>query len=96
MTILSFGISMYQWLSGSGSYISSGGAGSLSLFSFFFSFFLMFSAVWAATTKNKDWIRMAGMKRVIDDSSHRQEVVAGNMAEYLANREGHCIFILCS
>jgi len=27
---------------------------------------------------------MAGMKRVIDDSSHRQEVVAGNMAEYLA------------
>jgi hypothetical protein len=56
----------------------------------------MFSAVWAATTKNKDWIRMAGMKRVIDDSSHRQEVVAGNMAEYLANRKGHCIFILCS
>jgi hypothetical protein len=30
---------------------------------------------------------MAGMKRVIDSSSHRQEVVAGNMAEYLANRE---------
>ncbi|KIM85375.1 hypothetical protein PILCRDRAFT_817381 [Piloderma croceum F 1598] len=57
---------MYQWLSGSGSYISSG--------------------VWAATTRNKDWIRMAGMKRVIDDSSHRQEVVAGNMAEYLANQ----------
>jgi len=83
---------MYQWLSGSGSYISSGGAG----FLFFFSFCLMFSAVWAATTKNKDWIRMAGMKRVIDNSSHRQEVVAGNMAEYLTNRKGHFIFILCS
>jgi hypothetical protein len=30
---------------------------------------------------------MLGMKRVIDDSSHRQEVVAGNMADYLANRK---------
>ena len=47
----------------------------------------MLFSVWAATTRNKDWIRMAGMKRVIDSSSHRQEVVAGNMAEYLATRE---------
>jgi hypothetical protein len=37
---------------------------------------------------------MAGMKRVIDGSSHRQEVVAGNMSEYLANREGQLVFIL--
>lgn len=28
---------------------------------------------------------MAGMKIVVDDASHRQEVVAGNMSEYLAN-----------
>ena len=90
MTILSFGISMYQWLSGSGVYISSGGAVILSLLSLL----LMSSTVWAATTRNKDWIRMAGMKKVIDGSSHRQEVVAGNMAEYLANREGHLCLLL--
>ena len=29
MTILSFGISLYQWMSGSGVYISSGGTGAL-------------------------------------------------------------------
>jgi hypothetical protein len=31
MTVMSFGISMYQWLSGTGVYISSGGAAVLPL-----------------------------------------------------------------
>lgn len=45
--------------------------------------------VWAATSKNEDYLRMEGMKRVVDDPAHRQEVVAGNMSEYLTKRKRH-------
>ena len=34
--------------------------------------------VWAATTTNEDYIKMEGWKRVMQDVSHRKEVVAGN------------------
>jgi hypothetical protein len=44
-------------------------------------------AVWAATTKNSDYIRMQGMKRIVNDAPHRQELVAGNMVEHLIYRE---------
>jgi hypothetical protein len=40
-------------------------------------------AVWAATTTNNDYIRMQGLKRVVNDAPHRNEVVAGHMAEHL-------------
>jgi len=90
MTLLSFGITLYQWLSGSRAYISSGGMLHLLLLQLF----LCVSVVWAATTRNKDWIRMAGMKIVVDDASHRQEVVAGNMSEYLANGSGFFFFAI--
>lgn len=40
------------------------------------------SAVWAATTKNEDYIRMQGLKHLVSGSSHRKEFVAGNLAEY--------------
>jgi hypothetical protein len=30
---------------------------------------------------------MEGMKRVVDDSTHRKEVVAGNMSKFLTSRE---------
>jgi hypothetical protein len=43
--------------------------------------------VWAATSRNEDYLRMEGMKRVVDDPAHRQEVVAGNMSEYLTKRK---------
>lgn len=39
--------------------------------------------VWAATTKDADYIRMEGMKRLISDDIHRKEIVAGGMWEYL-------------
>ncbi|KAF9242362.1 P-loop containing nucleoside triphosphate hydrolase protein [Melanogaster broomeanus] len=40
------------------------------------------SSVWAATTKNEDYIRIQGFKKLIDGSSHRKEVVAGNLGEH--------------
>jgi hypothetical protein len=37
---------------------------------------------WAATTTDQDYIRMQGMKRVVNDSVHRKELVAGNLKEF--------------
>ncbi|EGO19480.1 hypothetical protein SERLADRAFT_453452 [Serpula lacrymans var. lacrymans S7.9] len=42
--------------------------------------------IWAATTKNTDYVRMQGLKQVINDASHRKEVVAGNMSEYMTSQ----------
>lgn len=39
--------------------------------------------VWAATTKDTDYIRMEGMKRAISDNAHRKEIVAGGMWRYM-------------
>ena len=48
--------------------------------------FLMIDAispsVWAATTRNQDYIRMQGLKCVISVPDHRKEFVAGNLQEY--------------
>ncbi|KAK7688165.1 hypothetical protein QCA50_008535 [Cerrena zonata] len=38
--------------------------------------------VWAATTKNHDYIKLQGLKRLVAFSEHRKEFVAGNMAQY--------------
>ena len=38
--------------------------------------------VWAATTRNKDYIKMQGLKRVISVPDHRKEFVAGNLQDY--------------
>ncbi|KAI0935711.1 hypothetical protein AcW1_000157 [Taiwanofungus camphoratus] len=40
------------------------------------------AGVWAATTKNKDYIKMQGLKHVVNDMDHRKEFIAGNLAEY--------------
>ncbi len=39
--------------------------------------------VWAATTRNKDYIRMEGLKRLVGSSKHRKELVAGGLTAYL-------------
>ncbi|KAJ7924347.1 P-loop containing nucleoside triphosphate hydrolase protein [Mycena leptocephala] len=39
--------------------------------------------VWAATTKDTDYLRTVGMARVVHDQQHRKELVAGGMADYL-------------
>ncbi|KAI0297906.1 HlyB/MsbA family ABC transporter [Russula brevipes] len=41
------------------------------------------SRAWAATTRDNDYIRMEGLKRMVTESKHRKEVVAGGLAEYL-------------
>ncbi|TFY58122.1 hypothetical protein EVJ58_g6609 [Rhodofomes roseus] len=38
--------------------------------------------VWAATTRNQDFVKMQGLKRVVSYPEHRKEFVAGNLAEY--------------
>lgn len=37
--------------------------------------------VWAATTKNEQYVKMQGLKHVVNFREHRQEFVASNMAE---------------
>lgn len=41
------------------------------------------ASVWAATTTNADFVKLQGLKRVINDMEHRKEVVAGNISQYL-------------
>ena len=43
----------------------------------------MISSAWAATTRNEEFIRMEGLKRLVSRSTHRKELVAGGLAEYL-------------
>jgi hypothetical protein len=43
----------------------------------------MRTSAWAATTRNNDFIRMEGLKRLVNKSKHRKEVVAGGLSEYL-------------
>ena len=38
---------------------------------------------WAATTKDKDYIRMVGLKHVVNNLEHRKELVAGNLSEFV-------------
>jgi len=52
---------------------------------------------WAATTRNNDYIRMEGLKRLVGSSKHRKELVAGGFASYLTaeyrnlvDRLGNC------
>ncbi|KAG1809947.1 P-loop containing nucleoside triphosphate hydrolase protein [Suillus plorans] len=44
------------------------------------------SGVWAATTTNDDYIRMQGLKILNQVSSHRKELVAGNLGEYITSQ----------
>ncbi|KAH9034133.1 HlyB/MsbA family ABC transporter [Lactarius hengduanensis] len=39
--------------------------------------------VWAAITRNNDYVKMEGLSRVVKDTKHRKELVAGGLAEYL-------------
>ncbi|RDB28996.1 Lipid A export ATP-binding/permease protein MsbA [Hypsizygus marmoreus] len=44
------------------------------------------AGVWAATTKDADYVRMEGMKRTVSNAAHRKEIVAGGMREYLISQ----------
>ncbi|KIL71102.1 hypothetical protein M378DRAFT_156053 [Amanita muscaria Koide BX008] len=41
------------------------------------------ASVWAATTKDSDYIRTEGLKRAVNDPTHRKEIVAGGMWKYM-------------
>ncbi|KAG1814414.1 P-loop containing nucleoside triphosphate hydrolase protein [Suillus subaureus] len=43
-------------------------------------------SVWGANTTNKDYIRMRGLKGLCDALSHRKELVAGNLGEYITEQ----------
>ena len=40
-------------------------------------------SAWAATTRDKNYIRMEGLRRLVNDPKHRKEVVAGGLAQFL-------------
>ncbi|KAJ8095279.1 hypothetical protein PM082_010502 [Marasmius tenuissimus] len=46
--------------------------------------------VWAATTKDEDYIKMEGLKRTIGTMAHRKEIVAGGLWKYM-----HSEFLGC-
>ncbi|KAF8151968.1 P-loop containing nucleoside triphosphate hydrolase protein [Mycena galopus ATCC 62051] len=43
------------------------------------------SGVWAATTRDPDYLRSIGMARAVHQQTHRQELVAGGMVDYLVS-----------
>ncbi|KAH9048502.1 HlyB/MsbA family ABC transporter [Lactarius hengduanensis] len=43
---------------------------------------------WAATTRDGDYIKMEGLNRVVSDTRHRKELVAGGLDEFLT--EEYC------
>ncbi|KAH9054292.1 HlyB/MsbA family ABC transporter [Lactarius vividus] len=55
----------------------------LSFFAFRSGFILSLGNTWAAITRNSDYVRMEGLNRVVKDTKHRKELVAGGLAEFL-------------
>ena len=86
LALLSFSQSLFQWFSGKNFRHTSLGAFSISYFAILLS---PFSSVWAATTKDDDFIRMQGYKHLVDNPVHRKEVVAGSLGEHLTQRTRH-------
>jgi hypothetical protein len=41
---------------------------------------------YAATTRNQDYVKMEGLKQLISDQEHRQEIVANGLGSYLSDR----------
>ncbi len=44
--------------------------------------YAIYTTAWAATTTDRDYLKLRGWKRVVEEVVHRQEVVAGNLGEY--------------
>lgn len=52
--------------------------------------------MWAATTKDKDYIRMVGLKHVVNNTEHRKELIAGNLSEFMTSGTTLVKFGVCS
>ena len=50
---------------------------------FLFSPSLIASPAWVAITDNEDYIKLAGVAKLVRTPEHKQEIVAGNIAEFL-------------
>ncbi|KAF9062259.1 P-loop containing nucleoside triphosphate hydrolase protein [Rhodocollybia butyracea] len=48
------------------------------------------SGVWAATTRNADFIKLSGLSKAVNNPAHRKEIVAGNMGEYMHSEYQRC------
>lgn len=81
LAVLSFSHTLFFWSFEVKPYLSGGAI--ITQLGLFLLLNTIISEVWAATTKNVDYIRMEGMKRLVSDPSHRKEIVAGGMWEYL-------------
>ena len=44
---------------------------------------MIVSSAWSANTDNEHFLRIVGLEQLIRGSEHKQEVVAGNLAEHL-------------
>ncbi|KZV64748.1 P-loop containing nucleoside triphosphate hydrolase protein [Peniophora sp. CONT] len=51
-----------------------------------YSTYLPKSCVWAATTRDEDYLRIEGYKRVVASDTHRKEIIASGLGEYMANQ----------
>lgn len=52
--------------------------------------------VWAATTKNADYLKSEGLKRVVNNAIHRKEIVASGIGSYLISGDRYrCIKAYC-
>jgi hypothetical protein len=47
---------------------------------------VVFSIAYAATTRNQDYVKMEGLKQLVSDREHRQEIVANGLGSYLTFR----------
>ena len=47
---------------------------------------LYFPVAYAATTRNEDYVKMAGLKQLVSDREHRQEIVVNGLGPYLTRR----------
>ncbi|KAJ7583266.1 P-loop containing nucleoside triphosphate hydrolase protein [Mycena floridula] len=59
-------------------------------FSPFAPFHYLEPVVWAATTKNSDYIKTEGIREMVDEAKYRQEIVAGGMWETLVDLYKQC------
>ncbi|KAI9437632.1 HlyB/MsbA family ABC transporter [Lactarius indigo] len=55
----------------------------LSYFALRRGFIISLGNTWAAITRNNDYVRMEGLDRVVKDTKHRKELVAGGLDEFL-------------
>ena len=45
--------------------------------------FLTVSSAWAAITDNEHYVELAGLEQLVRNFEHKQEIIAGNLAEFI-------------